>query len=115
MVTLKPSYLQGLSVGKHRLAIVSKSGVAVANFTVKAAAAPTTPQAPTQPGGSQGTAKPTTPTSKQPGGQPAPSGTTKAPTKSLARTGETAGTLLAGLGLLAVAGILVVIRKKRKN
>ena len=39
IVTLKASYLETLSVGKHTLAIVSETGTAATEFTVKAAAA----------------------------------------------------------------------------
>lgn len=39
IVTLKASYLETLSVGKHTLAIVSETGTAATEFTVKAASA----------------------------------------------------------------------------
>ena len=38
IVTLKTSYLETLSVGKHTLAIVSETGTATTEFTIKAAA-----------------------------------------------------------------------------
>ena len=38
IVTLKASYLETLSVGKHTLAIVSETGTATTEFTIKAAA-----------------------------------------------------------------------------
>lgn len=38
IVTLKPEYLETLSVGKHTLAIVSDTGTASTDFTIKAAA-----------------------------------------------------------------------------
>ena len=38
IVTLKASYLETLSVGKHTLAIVSETGTAATEFTIKAAA-----------------------------------------------------------------------------
>ena len=39
IVTLKAEYLETLSVGKHTLAIVSDTGTATTEFTIKAAAA----------------------------------------------------------------------------
>lgn len=39
IVTLKTSYLETLSVGKHTLGIVSDTGTAVTEFTIKAASA----------------------------------------------------------------------------
>ena len=37
VITLKPSYLETLSVGKHTLAIVSNTGTATTEFSIKAA------------------------------------------------------------------------------
>lgn len=39
IVTLKTSYLETLSAGKHTLGIVSDTGTAVTEFTIKAASA----------------------------------------------------------------------------
>ena len=46
IVTLKTSYLETLSVGKHTLAIVSETGTATTEFTVKAAAVTDDTQSP---------------------------------------------------------------------
>ena len=46
IVTLKASYLETLSVGKHTLAIVSETGTATTEFTVKAAAVTDDTQSP---------------------------------------------------------------------
>ena len=46
IVTLKTSYLETLSVGKHTLAIVSETGTATTEFTIKAAAVTDDTQSP---------------------------------------------------------------------
>ena len=46
IVTLKTSYLETLSVGKHTLAIVSETGTATTKFTIKAAAVTDDTQSP---------------------------------------------------------------------
>ena len=46
IVTLKAEYLETLSVGKHTLAIVSETGTATTEFTVKAAAVTDDTQSP---------------------------------------------------------------------
>ena len=46
IVTLKASYLETLSVGKHTLAIVSETGTATTEFTIKAAAVTDDTQSP---------------------------------------------------------------------
>lgn len=46
IVTLKASYLESLSAGKHTLAIVSDTGTATTEFTIKAAAASDDTQSP---------------------------------------------------------------------
>lgn len=46
VVTLKPEYLETLSVGKHTLAIVSETGTASTEFTIKAAPATDDTQSP---------------------------------------------------------------------
>ena len=46
IVTLKASYLETLTVGKHTLAIVSETGTATTEFTIKAASAADNTQSP---------------------------------------------------------------------
>lgn len=98
IITLNRDFVATLSVGEHTLAIVSKSGTATANFTVKAK--------PTE------TATPQPTVTPQPTAQPQP---TVQPVSPIPRTGDTANPAL-WFALLIVSGsalaVIFVLRRK---